>query len=179
MVRSILTSITAKIYVTKSVKAIPFLVDGRFEFIDDLTKVPIKRYEIDGVGSRSGFFGFCSTFFSWSTKRKTEGLAVSIFEPGGFSEIYLLTRAKRKRFGRWWPRFQRNLAITGSGHFSQLGDPFGNGSVAYSVNITGQSGYRLKKTILWNWNIPYPFIFDDNNTYHDCFGDGGCHVIIN
>ncbi len=170
------------VYSTKNVNSIPLLISNRYSSITDVKVTPIQRIETRadmGVDNRAGFFGFCSTLFSWSDKRKTEGQAVSIFEPGGFSEIFLLVRAKRKRFGRWWPRFQRNLAIRGEGNYSQLDDLFGNGSVHYSFNISGQSGYRLKKTIQWSFGIPSPFIFDNNNTYHDCFGDGGCFVIIN
>ncbi len=166
------------VYQTQNVKYLPLLESSSYSSVLDLVTTPILEKPLN-VTSRAGFRGTCSSFFSWSDKRKTEGVAFALFVPMNVSEIFLKTRAKRKSFGRWYPRYQRNLAIIGSGHWSQLGDPFGNGSVAYSYNITGRKGYRLKKTIMWNWNIPFPFIFDDNNTYHDCFGDGGCHVIIN
>ncbi len=166
------------VYVTKNVNDVESLINSRYTDIENLQIRPILKKEI-GVDSRWAYFGSCSKNFFWTTNKKVIGNAFALFDAGGFSEISLKTRAMKHSWWGWHTFRHRELVINGSGHYNQFGDPFANGDVAYSFNAHKHKAHSIKRTIQWNWNVPNPFYFVDNNTYHDCFGDAGCDVIIN
>jgi len=153
------------------------LIAGRYSDLLSLVAYPVICDETYlGVNDRS-FQAVCTNKFFWSNRRRVVGKVREI-HAWAFHELIMQTYCQKRFAGIWYKIRHRELVINGSGVFNTIEDgiPF---PLSYSVNKHEYNVKSITHTVASMHPLPgsnWRLEFVSNHSYHDCYGDAGCHI---
>ena len=171
---------TSNVYAIDVNEPVESLVGSRYSDLSSLVAYPVTyKDNYLGVNDRS-FVSVCTKKFFWSNRRRVVGKVFQI-NAWFYDELVLETYYQKRYAGTWWKKKHSELVINGSDVFNTKEDGI-TFPIPYSVNKHVHNVKWVNHTIAHmnhpnndNWGLEYV----SNHSYHDCYGDAGCHIDLN